>query len=544
MSYLAIGAVTKALATLLSNKLNKPPLMGEGTVIRVTALPPDDDRVSADSGINLFLYRVSESPFFKNQDWHGDRLNSVKGSRPPLTLTLGYLLTAYAKRAGDTAQDDVTAHQILGNAMAIFHENPVLNDVHDDEFDANIDTQFDAELRNAFERIKVTLAPFSLEEISKIWTGLNKGYRLSVVYDVSLTQIGPTAPVPVPAPVVQTPRLRVETIATPSVTSVEPPSGPAGAAVTLQGEGFVGIGDSTVTVGNVSFAASDLTRLTATAIELIIPVTLQVGPKVPIVVSVAGRACQPAFYEVRPWLSTLQPLRGITGIPLTIPYVAPSGATVSVEIDGTAVTPTVDASAKTVTAIVPQSITTNGPKAVVLIVNDGAAKRSNARMFEVMPLITDVAVTSSPAPVSATFTLTGERLAAAAAGVVVGGLHTRAAANANATQLVVQIDRAVAAGAPIYAVIDGRQSNTLPSTLDRVEPTAAFPGDPVTLVGQGLSGRNVSVSFGAVTVAVGPQASATRFPVTVPASLAAGAVQVQVTIDSRVTNAQQLTVLG
>src|SRR5215813_6615920 len=122
MSYLAIGSVTTAMAELLSKKLNKPPLMG-GATFRVTILPPDDDRVSEENGVNLFLYKVTESPFAKNMNWRGDRVGPINGDRPGLVLSLNYLLTAYAKKTGAAAQDDITAHQLLGNSMAIFHED-------------------------------------------------------------------------------------------------------------------------------------------------------------------------------------------------------------------------------------------------------------------------------------------------------------------------------------------------------------------------------------------------------------------------------------
>src|SRR5436190_22486459 len=115
MSYLAIGAVTKAIAELLEKKMNKPPLLGVGVVFKVTTVPPDDARVDQENGINLFLYRVTESPFAKNTDWPGDRANPVAIKRPPIALNLHYLLTPYAKKSAGVARDDITAHQFLGN---------------------------------------------------------------------------------------------------------------------------------------------------------------------------------------------------------------------------------------------------------------------------------------------------------------------------------------------------------------------------------------------------------------------------------------------
>jgi hypothetical protein len=253
MSYLAIGAVTKAVAELLSKKMNKPPLLG-GAVPKVTTLPPDDERVSENDGVNLFLYRVSVNPFLSNTDWRGDKQNPKGKKRPPLALTLHYLLTAYAKKADGAAMDDVTAQQLLGNAMTILHEYPVLNDVHDSDFDANLDAQFAPELRNSFEKIKVSIIPTTtMEEFSKIWTSLSKAHRLSVLYDVSLAQIAPLAPTPAPAPPVQGIRLGVETKGAPVVESVSPPAGAAGTQVTIKGSNLKEHGSQTyVTSSSVS----------------------------------------------------------------------------------------------------------------------------------------------------------------------------------------------------------------------------------------------------------------------------------------------------
>ena len=80
---MAVGLVTRAIAELLDKKLNPP---GGATTLRVTTLAPDDDRVDSDNGVNLFLYRVAESPFAKNNDWIGDRPNLRVIKRPPLSL--------------------------------------------------------------------------------------------------------------------------------------------------------------------------------------------------------------------------------------------------------------------------------------------------------------------------------------------------------------------------------------------------------------------------------------------------------------------------
>src|SRR5207244_3488983 len=51
------------------------------------------------------------------------------------------------------------------------------------------------------ERIRITMQPLSLEEISRLWTGLATQYRLSVGYEVSVALIDSTQPRKTPLPV-------------------------------------------------------------------------------------------------------------------------------------------------------------------------------------------------------------------------------------------------------------------------------------------------------------------------------------------------------
>lgn len=537
MSYLAIGVITKAIMELLTKKLNKPSLMGETKKLRVITLPPDDDRVDGEDGVNLYLYRITESPFARNVDWPGYRTNPVSVKRPPLALTLHYLLTAYAKKSNGVAQDDITAHQILGNAMAVLHEHPVLNDVHDSDFDSDIDTQFAAELRNSFEKVKITPAPISMEEFSKIWTGLGKAYRLSVAYEVSLVQIAPIVPAKMPAPPVQQTTLQVNTLDLPVITDINPSVGSAGAQVTLKGGGFKTKGFSTrVTVGDIAFSETDLEKLTAEEIMLTIPEAPQHGPKVRIVVLVGDRESTPVFYEIQPWIDTIQPLRGIAGIPLTIPFDIPSGATIGVEIDGQAAAVTPDPENHLIRAIVPTTIT-NGSKSVVLTLDGVTLKRSNARFFEVLPVIQSVNVTTSTSEhAQTTIKVSGQRLKGKNVNVKYGTLVLKKGENTNAVEVEVKVQRILPLDQFVSVIVDGRESNTIPPYLERIEPSQAFAGDSITLIGSGLSGQKVIVSFNATDTTIGPHAYSSQLAVAIPATLTQGTFQVKVTVDGNESN--------
>jgi hypothetical protein len=541
MSYLAIGSVTKSIAALLSGKLNKPQLMGNVT-FRVTTLPPDDARVDEADGVNLFLYRVTESPFTKNIEWRGDRSNPARSKRPPLTLSLHYLLTAYAKKGDSTAQDDITAHQILGNALSILHENATLNDIHDSEFDADLNTNFAAELRDSFEKITITPAPISMEEFSKIWTGLSKAYRLSFAYEVSLVQIGPLNPPQAPAPAVQEMSLAVGTIGRPQIGSVSPASGEVGTEVTIQGSGFKIRGMTTiVSVGEEQFAEADLLKLTANEIVVKIPEAPQRGPKLPLVVSVGGRNSEPAFFEVTPWIDRISPFRGVTNIPLTIPFDA-AGAAVTATVGGVPATVNVDAANKLVRVTVPNAITTNGPQLVVLTLTPGG--RTNARIYELIPLILTATVTPDILAGKTAITITGRRLAGTDVKVKYGKLLIKKMTTVTAVQIDLEVPRILPTTESVSVLIDNRESNLLPPVIQEIDPTEAFPGDQIRIAGSGLSGEAVSVSFGAVSVNLNAHPFSSQINVAVPDALGPGVVAVKVTVNSIDSNTQNFKVLG
>ncbi len=537
MTYLAIGAVTKSIAELLSRKLNKPPLMGSSVTLRVTTLPPDDDRIDASDGVNLFLYRFTESPFASNVDWPGDRSRPGGAKWPPLALTLHYLLTAYAKKSSTTAQDDITAHQILGNAMTILHGYPVLNDIHDGEFDANLDEHFPKELRDAYDKIKITRAPVTMEEFSKIWTGLGKAYRLSAAYDVSLVQIAPLISGTMPSPPTQRTTVKAESVPSPTILAVQPDAGPAGGTVTLMGAGFACRGcETSVVAGDTVISEAELLFRSDRELMFAVPKVLMRGPQVPIRVVVAGQESAPALYEVRPWIRTIQPLRGITGIPLLISCTALAAGTVSVEIDGQAVAATLDPERKSVQTIVPASISSNGPKPVIVIVDTGTPQRSNEFLYEVLPVLQAKSVTTTATPASTTITLTGRRLDGNDVQVRYGVLLLRKGENTTPTQVTIDVPRLLPTGEQVSVIVDGRESNPLPPSLERVEPARTFVGGTITLTGKGLSGQNVVVTFGTQSLSLGRQAFPSRIVVAVPAGLGPGSAPAKVVVDGNETN--------
>jgi hypothetical protein len=190
-SPLAIAAVTAVLQKFLQNSVAKYGLDGilNGSV-KVSAEPPDriDNGAASPDRINLFLYQATE-----NQGWCNNELptrapNGDRISNPPLALDLSYLLTAYGSA-------DFHAEALLGYAMAVFHEMPVLTR---DAIRAAIPVPPPGTLPNALtsanladqiEQIKIVPQVMSVEELSKIWSALLTQYRPTAVYKASVVLI-------------------------------------------------------------------------------------------------------------------------------------------------------------------------------------------------------------------------------------------------------------------------------------------------------------------------------------------------------------------
>ena len=289
----AIGEVTIAIRNLLQQ--------GLGNDNKVSLCSPWED-FGDEEGVNLFLYKVEENAQWKNMDWPGDRSNPTKIQRPPLSLDLFYLLTPYAAKVTETTADIAQTPRILGKAMHILYENSVLNDIHNPYFDADKNEHFSEDLRNSFEKIKITLHSLNMEEMSKIWSMGDKPYKLSVAYHVSLVQIAPAIPVkPVAAPVQET-GLKVTTLTPPLITKINPSSGPVATELYIIGQNLYLEGFRTM-VRIAETSITDFKSVTESEIVLTVPEDLKKGPEQRITVIIDGRESKPEKFKITPMFS-------------------------------------------------------------------------------------------------------------------------------------------------------------------------------------------------------------------------------------------------
>lgn len=194
---LAIAAVTAVLKDLLNNGLIDHNVTGAvGSNVTVSALPPDRvfaPGVQEGNQLNLFLYQVAPNVGWRNiglpsRDEQGGRLTN-----PPLALDLHYLLTAYGA-------EDLHAEVLLGYAMQLLHETPVLtrksirtalqpSPVNGAILPPALQALSASELADQVEQIKIVATALNSEEMSKLWTALQARYRPTAAYHVSVVMI-------------------------------------------------------------------------------------------------------------------------------------------------------------------------------------------------------------------------------------------------------------------------------------------------------------------------------------------------------------------
>ncbi len=215
----AIGMVGQSLQAFLEADMELLP------AVDVTLLAPDEPSTST-RRINLWLCEIRENAHLRNKEWEVSRTDPTRLTPPPLSLNLLYLMTPFAQ--SDPQFGNTTAHEILGEAMRVFHQTPVVPEAH-----------LVPGLQDAREQVKIVPSQVDLDELSQLWSTFSEPFRLSVLYEVSVVQLDQT-----PA-AERTMAQRVTTVGVPDVRApfkppvvdrIEPASGPAGTVVTFSGE--------------------------------------------------------------------------------------------------------------------------------------------------------------------------------------------------------------------------------------------------------------------------------------------------------------------
>lgn len=211
-NFLAISTVTATINHLLEEIQTDIP------GVKIHNKPPDviNSEPSANK-LNLFLYHISynaalNSEFLPTRNSSGDLISS-----PKIAINLHYLLTAYG-----TDNDDLLSQQILGSAIRIINENPILTkDIISDAIKSQEKVQF-SDLLNDIQTIKLVPEILSVEELTKVWSSFfQTNYRLSMTFQASVLLLD-TKKKPKPTIPVKERLVYVKPIKQPVITKIEP----------------------------------------------------------------------------------------------------------------------------------------------------------------------------------------------------------------------------------------------------------------------------------------------------------------------------------
>lgn len=231
---LAIAAVTATLRRLIDSiNVNIEASLGHADI---TTKPPDKARDNENGNqLNLFLYQVLPNAAWRNMDIP-QKTRSGETGMSPLALNLYYMLTAYG-----VGNDDLLSHRLLGHAMSVLYDHAILSA---SDIDGSLAPD-DSGMQNQVERVRITLQPFSVEEIFRLWSGFQTQYRVSVSYEVGVVLIDSTLPSKTPLPVLTRGRGDRGVASQPGLISLlptlenivlpQPPSTLPGDTLTIQG---------------------------------------------------------------------------------------------------------------------------------------------------------------------------------------------------------------------------------------------------------------------------------------------------------------------
>jgi hypothetical protein len=169
----AVYAVGNSLVTSLRNRyqlLAEKPVGDCGFSLLSSADLSKEDPKFLDShptNLSLFLHRVTISEHGRNTS----QLPSKDYTRPPLTVDLHFLMTAWSDEA-------LFEQVILAWSMQQLHQHPIL------EASSLSPANWQPE-----DRVQVIPTDLSLEDIMRIWDSLQPSYRLSVAYVARVVRI-------------------------------------------------------------------------------------------------------------------------------------------------------------------------------------------------------------------------------------------------------------------------------------------------------------------------------------------------------------------
>lgn len=182
-NYLAIATVTAALGQRVAQVINDETGLG----VNAHYGRPSGNEAQTVRKVHVCLYQVTPNPARRNDDTPTRDADGKLIARPRAALDLHYLLAFY----GDAKT--LEAERMLGAVVSDFHERPLLSAtmiqsaMNDDDLAVVLAK---SDLLEAVDRVRLTPAALSLDELSKLWSVFfQTPHALSVAYTASVVLI-------------------------------------------------------------------------------------------------------------------------------------------------------------------------------------------------------------------------------------------------------------------------------------------------------------------------------------------------------------------
>jgi hypothetical protein len=335
-NFRAVATVTSTLQTVL-----QAAIQADVPGATVTTVRPGEDTAAnlPTTGVNLFLYQISQNPHRGNDDLPSRSSDGSILQRPVAPVELYYLLSCYG--------DDRTLEpqRVLGSAYAFLHAQPQLTRAQIQTAVADPTRSFlaQSDLGEQADLIRFTPINLTLDELSRLWSVfLQTHYVLSMTFKAATVLLEPAiaARPALPTRAVQLVALPMRTPRIDAIVSVAGDSAPIVATGSIIVQGADLLADSSIV--EIDGTAAATTSTANDAIVLPLPAGMAAGPhtlQVRQAVLFNGTGTpRPAFASDLATFSVLPVITGTGGtFDIAIAHVqgtgaAPRSATVTIQV--------------------------------------------------------------------------------------------------------------------------------------------------------------------------------------------------------------------
>lgn len=180
-NHLAIATVTAALGDIVLRAAEDA--IGSSLVLSF-ARPTAPTGGSTQRKVHVYLYQVTPNPALRNTDLPSRDSENRLVTRPRAALDLHYLLSFYGE------DKTLEAERMIAAVARDLHARPVLSAQVINDAIASRTELTGSDLASAAERVKLTPAQLSLDELSKLWSVLVQTPHVpSIVYQATVVFI-------------------------------------------------------------------------------------------------------------------------------------------------------------------------------------------------------------------------------------------------------------------------------------------------------------------------------------------------------------------